>query len=155
MPKYLFAALLAALCARPAGAEVNVEKAWVRATVPAQNVTGAYMRITSTKPARLVGVRSPRAGMAEIHEMKMLGEVMSMAAVEALDLPAGKAVDLQPGGYHLMLMDLKAPAKAGDNFPITLIIEGADGKRQERDIKATVQPIGYSPDGKAAGGHMH
>ncbi|MBL8473587.1 MAG: copper chaperone PCu(A)C [Rhodocyclaceae bacterium] len=155
MQKTLFAALAAAWLVPAAFAEVKVDNAWVRATVPSQKVSGAYLRLTSDTPARLIGARSSRAGSVEIHAMKMHGDVMQMTPVSALELPAGKPVALQPGGYHLMIMDLKGAAKAGDNFPLTLIIESADGKRSEQEIKAKVQPLGYTPDGGAGGGHAH
>jgi copper(I)-binding protein len=62
--------------------------------------------------------------------------------VPALELPAGKAVELKPGGYHLMLMDLKATLKAGDTVPLTLVVEGKDGKRETLEVKAPVRALG-------------
>ncbi len=91
----------------------RVEGAWVRSAVPGQHATGAFMKITAPRPMQLVGVATPVAGVAEVHEMKMEGDVMKMRAVPALDLPAGRAVELKPGGYHLMLMELKQPLEAG------------------------------------------
>jgi copper(I)-binding protein len=67
--------------------------------------------------------------------MAMDGGVMKMRAIPSLALPAGKAVDLKPGGYHVMLMDLKAQVKDGDTVPVTLVVEGKDGKRQSLEIK--------------------
>ncbi|MBZ5782186.1 copper chaperone PCu(A)C, partial [Klebsiella aerogenes] len=88
---------------------VKIENGWARATVQGQKATGAFMKITATQATRLVAVSTPVAGVAEVHEMKMDNGVMSMRAVPALDLPANQAVELKPGSYHLMLMDLKAP----------------------------------------------
>jgi hypothetical protein len=83
------------------------------------------------------------AGIVEIHEMAMEGNVMKMRALPAgLDLPAGKSVELKPGGYHVMLMDLKKELKAGDTVPVTLVIEGADKKRETVEIKAPVRALG-------------
>src|SRR5260221_175469 len=84
-------------------AHVKADAAWARASVPGQQATGAFMRLTAEEPLRLVGVESPAAGLAEVHEMKMEGDVMRMRAIDGLDLPKGVAVDLKPGGYHVML----------------------------------------------------
>ena len=85
---------------------------------------------------------SPVAGVTEIHEMKMEGDVMKMAAVPGLELPAGKAVELKPGGYHVMLMNLKQTVKDGDTVPLTLTIEGKDGKRETLELKLPVRALG-------------
>ena len=88
---------------------VEVKNPWARATVQGQKATGAFMQITAPAATTLIGVSTPVAGVAEIHEMKMDGDVMRMRPLpKGLELPAGKAVQLKPGGYHLMLMDLKA-----------------------------------------------
>jgi copper(I)-binding protein len=110
--------------------------------VPQQQGTGAFMRITSAQGARLVGVQSPVAAIAEIHEMKMDGGVMKMAAVPAIELPAGKTVELKPGGYHLMLMGLKQQLRAGDQVPLTLTIEGSGGQKETLELKLPVRPLG-------------
>jgi copper(I)-binding protein len=131
---------------------VKVQDAWARATVGAQSATGAFMKLTAPQATRLVEVRSPAAGIVEVHEMKLDGDVMRMRAVTALPLAAGQTVELKPGGYHVMLMDLKAPVKAGDTVPLTLVFEGADGQRQTQDVKAAVRALGGAP-APAAGGH--
>jgi len=132
------AALALAVCAQ---AQVSVKEPWVRATVPQQKSTGAFMQIVSAKDARLVEASSSAAGIVEIHEMVMAQDVMKMRAVEALALPAGKAVELKPGGYHVMLMDLKGQIKEGDMVPLTLVIEAKDGKRQTIEVKAPARPL--------------
>ncbi len=108
-------ATLASLSAH--GQTATVQDAWVRATVPQQKATGAFMKITAARPMKLVGVKSPAAPVAEIHEMRLQDNVMKMRPVDKLDLPAGQAVELKPGGYHVMLMDLAKPVKAGDTVP--------------------------------------
>lgn len=108
-PLLFAAALLAGAAHAQTAAPVAAEGAWARASVPGQKATGAFMRLTASEATRLVRAESPAAGVTEVHEMKMEGDVMKMRAVPALDLPAGKAVELKPGGYHVMLMDLKAP----------------------------------------------
>ena len=136
----------AALCALAGSvwAQTTVKDAWVRGTVAQQKASGAFMQITSTSGGKLLEVSSPVAGVAEIHEMAMQGDMMRMRAVPALELPAGKAVELKPGGYHLMLMDLKQQLKAGDSVPLTLVVEGKDGKRETLNIKAAVRALGDS-----------
>jgi len=147
MKRLLAAAALFAVCAVPAAAQVKVEQAWVRATVPQQKATGAFMQLTAGKDLRLVEARSPVAGVVEVHQMTMANNVMKMRAVAALELPAGKTVQLEPGGYHIMLMDLKAPVKEGSSVPITLVVEGRDGKRENLEVMATVRPLTHT------GGH--
>lgn len=134
MRRFLLAsALLTALVAH---AQVKVDDPWVRATVAPQKATGAFMQLTSTKAAKVVAASSPVAEMVEIHEMKMDDGVMKMRAVDALALPAGQAVALKPGSYHVMLMGLKAPIKAGETVPLTLTVEGEDKQRTTVEIKA-------------------
>ena len=122
--------------------QTTVKDAWVRGTVPQQKASGAFMQITSAKGGKLVSVSSPVADVAEVHEMAMEGTTMRMRAVGVLDLPAGKAVELKPGGYHLMLMDLKQQLNAGDSVPLTLVVEGKDGKRETIELNAPVKPLG-------------
>ena len=129
LSKHLIAAAFITTCAVSAFAQnVTVTDAWARATVQGQKATGAFMKITAKDNAKLVGVSSPAAGVAEIHEMKMDKDVMKMAALpNGLDLPAGQAVELKPGGYHVMLMDLKAPLAKDTTVPVTLTFQDAKG----------------------------
>lgn len=131
--------LACALGAAGAAAQVDVADAWVRATVPGQQTAGAYMTLRSTTDARLVGASSPVAKVVEIHEMKVDGGVMSMRAIEKLDLPAGHAVTLSPGGYHVMLMGLVQPLKSGERVPLTLVVEDRAGKRQAVETTVPVR----------------
>ena len=131
-----------ALLAGPAIAEVTVKDAWVRGTVPAQTATGAFLTITSTEDAKVVGASSPIAKTAEIHMSMMQNGVNHMHPVDGLALPAGKAVDLKPGGYHLMLMGLSKPVSAGDKVPIVLVVEDRKGKRSNVEVQAQVRPLG-------------
>ena len=136
-------ALLLLLCASAclAQAQVSVKDAWIRATVPQQKATGAFMRLTAAKDARLVEVRSAVAEATELHAMSMTNDVMKMRAVAAIELPAGKPVELTPGGYHVMLLNLKAPVKEGQSVPLTLVLESRDGKREIVQVTATVRPL--------------
>jgi copper(I)-binding protein len=134
--KKVLSALSLYLLASLAHAQVNVKDAWVRATVAQQKATGAFMMLESKQEAKLVAAQSPVAGVVEVHEMAMDGGVMKMRPIPFLALPAGKAVELKPGGYHVMLMDLKAQVKDGDMVPVTLVVEGKDGKRQNIEVKA-------------------
>jgi copper(I)-binding protein len=128
--------------ASTAVAQTAVTDPWVRGTVAQQKATGAFMKLTSAQGGKLVSAQSPVAGVVEIHEMAMDGNVMKMRAIPGLDLPAGKAVELKPGGYHVMLMDLKQPINAGDTVPISLVVEGKDGKKETIDVKAPVKALG-------------
>jgi len=134
-------ALLALLAIGAAHAQTTVKDAWVRGTVAQQKATGMFAQITSASGGRLVSVASPVAGVVEIHEMKMEGDVMKMKAVAALELPAGKPVELRPGGYHVMMMDLKKELKAGEMVPVTLVIESAGKPRETIEVKATVRAL--------------
>jgi copper(I)-binding protein len=151
MKRITLAALIFA--AFPVMAQVTVKDPWVRATVSAQKATGAFMQITSVQDARLVEASSPVAGVVEVHEMVMEKDVMKMRAVKGLDLPAGKTVELKPGGYHVMLMDLKQQMKEGDTVPVTLVVEGKDKKRSTIEVKAPVKPLATAS--KAAAEHKH
>jgi copper(I)-binding protein len=140
MKKFALAALVG-LCTLPALAEVTVAEPWVRATVPAQKATGAFMHLKSDADARLVSAASPVAGVVEIHEMLMDKDVMKMNRIDGLDLPAGQSVELKPGGYHVMLMDLQAQVKEGDEVPLTLVIENKDGSRQTLEVTAPARAL--------------
>lgn len=123
-------------------AEVTVKDAWVRGTVPAQKSTGAFLTITSTEDAKLLGAASKIARTVEIHESGMKDGVMHMHAVEFVPLPAGKAVELKPGGHHVMMMGLSGQVKEGDKVPLTLTIEDRKGKRSRVEVQAAVRPLG-------------
>jgi len=140
---HVFAATLITLAALPALAQTTVKDAWVRGTVAQQKATGAFFSISSVAGGKLLSASSPAAGVVEIHEMKMDGSTMQMRALpNGLDLPAGKAVELKPGGYHVMLMDLKAPLAAGQSVDVTLVVEGKDGKKETIALKMPVKALG-------------
>lgn len=139
-------------------APVEVEGAWVRATVPGQQGTGGFMRLKAKEALTLVGVRSPAAGVAELHEMKMEGDVMRMRAIKALPLPAGKTVELKSGGHHLMLQQLKAPLPKGSEVLMTLEFRDAKGEPSLLHLKvpvATSAPAGATPAPAHGHGHAH
>jgi copper(I)-binding protein len=151
------AVALAALCfccALPAAARdyklgpLTIEHPWARPTLPGQVVGGAYLGIRNGGNAgdRLLGA-STAAARVEVHEMRMEGDVMRMREIGSLELPAGKTVTLAPGGYHLMLMDLKSPLKAGDTIPIKLRFERAG----EVEVLLQVQ----TKPGSATDAHKH
>lgn len=123
-------------------AQTTVTDAWVRGTVPQQQATALFAQITSSKGGALVAASSPQAGVVEVHQMSMAGDVMKMRAVPRLALPAGKAVVLKPSGYHVMLMDLKRPLKVGDVVTVTLTIETADKKLERVEVQAPVRALG-------------
>lgn len=135
---------------------VEVSDAWVRATVPQQRATGAFMTLTSKDGARLVAAESPAAKIVEVHEMSMSADnVMRMRQVDAVELPAGKAVELKPGGYHVMLIDLAEQVKEGAHVPLTLTIETADGKRESVEVEATARALTQQHGGASSGHGEH
>ena len=135
---------------------VDVKDAWVRTSVQGQKATGAFMKITAKEGSTLVGVASPVAGVAEVHEMKMDGDVMRMRALpNGLVLPAGKTVALTPGGYHVMLMDLKATLPKDSTIPLTLTFKNAKGEQSQVELKV---PVATTAPGAAVGApaaHKH
>ncbi|HEY0585172.1 MAG TPA: copper chaperone PCu(A)C [Pseudoduganella sp.] len=144
MKKQIFAFAMSIAFAASAAAQVTVREPWIRATVPAAQATGAFMELVSKQDARLVEVRSPAAGIIEIHQMSMQGDRMMMSAVEGLDLPAGKTVALASGGYHIMMMDLKRQMKAGETVPMTLVIQGKGKKQETVEVQVPVKPLSYT-----------
>lgn len=143
----ILVALAAWACSALAGAtDLRVENAWAGATLPGQKVAGVFMTLTSAGGARLVGVDSPAARVSEIHEMRHENGVMKMRRREALELPAGEAVKLAPGGYHIMLKDIHRPLAAGQEVTLDLVVE-AGGRRESVTVKAPVRALG------SAGGH--
>ena len=104
---------------------VQVANAWVRAPAPGQKTISAYVELTSERNAALVAAGSPAAARVEMHSMSMEGGVMRMRAVPRIDLPAGRAIKLAPGGLHLMLIDVKRPLKAGDKVALVLSVQEA------------------------------
>jgi hypothetical protein len=151
MKKYLISGCMLALLASTAQAQVSVSAPWIRATVPAQNSTGAFMHVQSATPATLLAVSSPVASMVELHKMEMQGTMMKMGPVQGgIDLPAGKLVNLATGGYHIMLMGLKHQLKEGDAVELTLQVLGKDNKRDNVTVKVPVKAITFvSPPAKA------
>ena len=147
--------LVCVLACVPAWAQVKVDEPWARATVTGQKATGVFMKLTATQGSQLVGVSSPVAGVAEVHEMKMDGSVMQMRAIPALDLPANQAVELKPGSYHLMLMDLKAPLMMGSSVALTLTFKDAKGVETKQQVSVPVttgMPQGHD---QGHGAHKH
>jgi copper(I)-binding protein len=152
MMRKLLVAMLLSTVAGAAQAQVDVTSAWARPAVPGQSATGAFMTLTSKEGARLLGAASAVAGVVEIHEMAMEGNVMKMREVRGLDLPAGRAVQLKPGGYHVMLMDLKRPLAVGEKVRVELRLE-------TRDKRLVTQPVDVEvrsqPPGAGDGAHKH
>jgi len=146
----LIAALaLAAGCAQ--AQNVEVRDAWVRSTVPSQKASGAFMKLTAKEGTRLIGADSAVAGITEVHEMKMEGDVMKMRAVSALELPAGQTVELKPGGYHVMLMDLKTALRKDSTIPLTLLFKDAKGVESKVEVQLSVRSMAPGAPDHGAG----
>ena len=134
--------LAAVACAHAQTAPVTVQGAWARASVQGQPTSGAYMTLTARESLTLTGASTPVAGMADVHEMKMEGDVMRMRPVEGLALSPGKPVALQPGGYHIMLMNLKTALKPNTSVPLTLMFRDAKGAMSELRLSV---PVAVTP----------
>ena len=140
-----FTWLVCAVFSSVAWSQVDVSYAWARASVQGQRATGAFMKISSKDGAKIVGISSAVAGVAEIHEMKMEKDVMKMASIPVLDIPAGKTIELKPGGYHLMLMDLKNPLNDKTTVAITLTVENLKGVQSRLELQVPVKSMGMRP----------
>ena len=140
---YRFGGLLAALLmsASVYAGDIQVENAWARATAPGQDAAGVDLTITSKQTATLVGVSSAVCKTVELHSMTSESGMMKMREVEAIELPAGKRVNLSESGYHLMLTGLKAPLKAGESVPLTLSIKVANKRMVKVKTQAKVKPL--------------
>jgi copper(I)-binding protein len=137
----------------PGVAPVEVRDAWVRTAVAGQSGTGAFMKITAPSGSRLVGITTPDAGLAEVHEMKMDGDVMRMRPLSSgLDLPARQTVELKPGGFHLMLTQLKQPLPVGATVPVSLQFVDAEGRKSSTQLQLPV--LATAPGGAASMEHM-
>ena len=121
---------------------IKIEHAFTRATMPGQQVAGGFMKIENkTGPAdQLLSASSPAAGEVQLHEMAMEGNVMKMRQVKDIAVPAGGAVELKPGGLHLMFMNIKAPFSAGETVPVKLKF----AKAGEVEVKMPVNVMGQN-----------
>ena len=130
-----------ALSQNPAFTNIKIEDAYTRATAPGQQVAGGFLKIDNKGNAdQLLGASSPAAGEVQLHEMAMDGNVMKMRQVKDIPVPAGGTVELKPGGYHLMFMNLKGPFVAGQTVPVKLKF----AKAGEMELKLPVNPLGSS-----------
>ena len=138
-----------ALAQTAAAGAIKIENAYTRATVPGQQVAGGFMKIENKGATdQLVSVSSPVAGEVQLHEMAMEGNVMKMRQVKDIVVPAGGAVELKPGGLHLMFMNIKAPLAAGETVPVKLKF----AKAGEVEVKMPVNAMGAQ--GAGHGGAM-
>ena len=118
---------------------IKIENAYVRATAPGQPAAGAFMKIDNSGAAdQLLSASSPAAGEVQLHQMSMEGNVMKMGQVKDIAVPANGSVDLKPGGYHIMLMNIKAPLRAGETVPVKLKF----AKAGEVEVKLPVNAVG-------------
>src|SRR2546423_1416543 len=154
-------AILSYFCAARASAEevkadyLVITQAWSRATPGGAKIGGGYLTIENkgSTPDRLLGASADIADRVQIHEMSMNNGVMTMRPLDkGLAIEPGKTVKLAPGGYHLMLLDLKSPLKQGDKLPVTLEFEKAGKVKLSLDVQGVGAqgPAGASD----AGGHM-
>lgn len=137
-------------------AQVDVSDAWARGTAPGQTSSGIFMTLQAHQATTLIGVSTPVASNAEVHEMKLEGTLMKMRALpNGLPLPAMQPVQLKPGSYHIMLTDLKGPLKKGETLPLTLRFESADHKVSQQQVQVPILDLtATGPAGAASGGSM-
>ena len=141
-----FSLLLAASLATPALADVTagplvISEPWSRATPPGAKVGGGYLTIQNTgaEPDTLVSVASPASEKTELHLMKTEDGVMTMRpATDGVEIPPGKTLTLEPGGYHIMFIRPKAPFVQGETVPLTLTF----AKAGPVEVELTISPIG-------------
>ena len=121
---------------------IKIEHAYTRATMPGQQVAGGFMKIENKAgPAdQLVSASSAIAGEVQLHEMAMEGNVMRMRQVQGIAVPAGGAVELKPGGLHIMFINIKAPLTAGETVPVKLKF----AKAGEVEISMPVNVMGQN-----------
>jgi copper(I)-binding protein len=131
------------------GSPLRIEQPFARATAPTARAGGAYMTIVNGGSAadRLLRAESTVAARVELHTVIKEGDVMRMREVPGIDVPANGKAMLAPGGFHIMLMELKAPLKAGDTAAITLVFE----KAGRVEVAVPILPLGAAP----AGEHKH
>ena len=127
------ASILISACSKQDSIEIKNQ--WVRASNDGQDVSAAYMTIVSNEDTSLIKIDSDVADVIEIHSMSMENGVMKMRMLDTLDLIAGKPTELSPGGFHLMLFDLKKPLAAGKEAHFTLHFKNKAG--QEKTISVT------------------
>ena len=126
--------LVAAGCGGDSG--VSIDKPWARSSPAMANAGAVYMGLSSSDGDRLIGVAIDVsiAGTAEIHETAMADGAMRMQEVGEIDLPAGSTVALEPGGYHIMLLDITTPLETGQRFEVTLTFQNAGEKVVEIEV---------------------
>ncbi len=124
-----------------ASSPLAITNAWARATVEGQPTGAAFMTISAHDNVSIVGLESPAAQTVQLHEMTMQGSTMTMRDLPRLDLKAGDSVTLDPAGRHVMLFGLKGPLKAGDHFPVTLVIQEG-GATIRQSVEVAVRPLG-------------
>jgi periplasmic copper chaperone A len=127
--------LIVVLFAGPAIAQVQVDNAWARATPPGAKIGAGYLTLRAAAADRLLGASSPAAERVEMHQTLREGDIARMREVKAVDVPAGKTVEFKPNGSHLMLVNLKAPLKAGARVPLTLRFEKAGEVKAELEVR--------------------
>lgn len=123
-------------------AGIQIEDAWARATPPGRDSANVYLFITSKQAATLVGASSTASRTVGLRTMTHKNGMMKTIEVKSVDLPANSRIDMtSEHGYHLTLIDLKAPLKAGETVPLTLNVDMADKRSIKVDVKAEIKPL--------------
>jgi copper(I)-binding protein len=128
----------AAIAQNASVGSIKIENGYTRATAPGQHVAGGFLKIENKGAAdQLISASSPVAGEVQLHEMAMDGNVMRMRQVKDIALPANGAVELKPGGLHLMFINIKAPLTAGETVPVKLKFAKAGEVEVKLPVNAT------------------
>jgi copper(I)-binding protein len=142
----------ASIAAAQQAAPVTATAPCARPTVQGQMASGAFVTLTASEPVTLVGVSTPVATVAELHEMKLEGDVMRMRAIDSIALAPGKPLELKPGGHHVMLQQLKAPLAPNTSIPLTLTFKTAKGDTRQLALQV---PLMATPTLAAAAAGAH
>jgi hypothetical protein len=157
LPRLLlaFALVIGNIVAPAFAGDIEVSGGWIRASAPGQDQGGVDLSIISKRSATLVGASSPVCKTAQLHMMTNENGMMKMREVKAIELPAGKRVNLRESGYHVMLLGLKAPLKEGEAVPLTLSIKV--GKQGVIKVKTTAEVKSLTATGPTSHDdeHMH
>lgn len=151
--KSIFACITFLSLSFSAQAGLEVTNAWVKSTAPGQPVAAAYMTLKASNDIKVIGASSSLAGSVEIHEMSMTNNVMKMRKLKDLALQSGKLVSLSPGGYHLMLQDIKHQIKSGELVPMALLIQDENGNNYKLSFE--VEAKDAAPTDNDHNAHHH
>lgn len=144
--KIMLSTIALVLASLNANAGVEIHSPWIRATAPAQSIAGGFMKIRSTEQVTLTKLNSKQAGAVEIHETYVTDGIARMRLVRSLNIPVGNGIELKPGSYHLMFIDIKQEYKEGMLIPLTMTFKYPSKKTTHINIDIPVKKGGEDAD---------